>query len=199
MTATAEDRTDGRRARRERGRLAVLDAVIDLLRDGHSTLTAAEVTARSGVSEATLFRYFDTLDQLQHEATTRYFERYAPLFEIPGIGRGTLGSRAHRYAAARVALYEVIAPIARVGRARALEHPHLAETVHRARLRQSSQVREHFGAELAELTPAAGEDLVVLITTITSFESWEQHRHDFRRTPVQIRRAWKRAVLDLCA
>ncbi len=188
---------DGRRARRQRGRAAVLDAVIDHLRDGHTSLTASEIARRAGVSEATLFRYFDTLVDLQHEATTRYFERFEPLFEIPQIGTGALDTRAQRFATARVGLYEAIAPIARVGRARALDHAHLADVLHDARGRQAEQVRCHFHPELVERSPAAGDDLVAVISTMTSFESWDQQQGVFERSPVQIRRSWKHAVLEL--
>lgn len=176
----------------------MLDAVVDLLREGRTTLSASEVAARAGVSEATLFRYFATLDDLQQEATDRYFERYAPLFEIPRIGTGSLAERVRRYTAARVDLYETIAPLARVGRARSIDKPHLAETVHLARMRQAVQVREHFHAELERRTPSAAGDLEALITTITSFESWDQQRTDLGRTPAQIRRAWRHALTELC-
>jgi AcrR family transcriptional regulator len=188
---------DGRRARRERGRQAVLDAVIDLLSEGRTSLTAGEVTARAGISEATLFRYFQTLDELQHEATTRYFERYATLFDVPDLGVGTLEDRAQGLASARVDLYETIAPIARFGRARAVDHPHLAETLHAARLRQQTQVRHHFEQELRGLSPSSEDDAVSLISTITSFESWEQQRRDLDRSGPQVRRSWRHAIVAL--
>lgn len=186
---------DGRRARRERGRAAVLDAVIDHLRDGHTSLPASEIAGRAGVSEATLFRYFDTLVDLQHEATTRYFERFESLFEVPRIGTGPLDARARRIASARVELYDAIAPIARLGRARALEQAHFADVLHDVRVRQVEQVRRHFHPELVSRTAAAGDDLVAVISTTTSFESWDQQQGVLGRTPLQIRRSWTGAIV----
>ena len=131
--SAAEVSVDGRRARRDRGRLAVIEAVLDLLEEGENPPLASHVAKRAGVSSATLFRYFETLDELQHEATSRFFERNAPLFEVPQIGVGPLGARADRYAAARADLYDQIAPIARLGRARAFDRPVFAETLHSVR------------------------------------------------------------------
>jgi AcrR family transcriptional regulator len=185
---------DGRRARRERGRIAVIDAVVDLLQEGATPPSAAEVAKRAGVSPATLFRYFETIDDLQHEATSRFFERNAPLFEVPPSA-GSLDERADGYASARVSLYDTIAPIARLARVRSFDHPHLARTLHEVRSRMAVQVRTHFAPELRTLTPAARDDAVGLITTMTSFESWDQLRQDFDRSPAQIRRAWRQAIV----
>jgi AcrR family transcriptional regulator len=189
---------DGRRARRERGRVAVIDAVVDLLQEGATPPIAGDVAKRAGVSPATLFRYFETIDDLQHEATSRFFERNAALFDVPGIGVGSLDDRAERYASARVALYERIAPVARLGRARSFDHPHFAATLHAVRRRMADQVGAHFAPELEALTPAARDDAIALVTTVTSFESWDQMRNDFGRTPQQVRRAWRRAIRAVC-
>jgi AcrR family transcriptional regulator len=185
---------DGRRARRERGRLAVIDAVVDLLQEGEAPPLAGDVAKRAGVSPATLFRYFETIDDLQHEATSRFFERNSAMFEVPDIGEGPLATRADRYAAARVALYEAIAPVARLGRARSFDRPHFATTLHAVRQGMADQIRAHFAPELASLTAGARIDAVALIATVTSFESWDQMRQDFERSQQQVRRAWRRTI-----
>ena len=188
---------DGRRARRERGRLAVIDAMVDLIQEGHTPPTAEAIAERSGVSVASVFRYFDSLDDLQQEATTRFFERYAAAFEVPGIGAGTLGQRADRYARARLRLYETITPVARLTRARSIDHPTLAQNLHRMRRLLAEQARAHFAPELSRCTRAAADDVVGSISTLTSFESWDTLRHDLDRSPSQIRRAWVAAITAL--
>ncbi|WP_143204906.1 TetR/AcrR family transcriptional regulator [Streptomyces sp. CB02009] len=190
--------TDGRRARRDRGRLAVIEAVIALFQEGSAPPTPQQMTERAGVSSATLFRYFDTLDDLLHEATAAYFDRFGGLFEIPGIGTGTPDERVRRYADSRIALYEEIAPFARYGRARAFDHPHFAATLHRARGRMAEQVRDHFGSELAALAPRRREGFVAAVCTLTSFESWDQLTHDFSCASDDIRTVWRRALTALC-
>ena len=74
---------DGRRLRRERGRDAVIDALFELLLEGSPTPKSDELARRAGVSEASVFRYFDSLDDLFLRAFQAFQERYAPLLTIP--------------------------------------------------------------------------------------------------------------------
>jgi AcrR family transcriptional regulator len=181
---------DGRRARRERGRLAVTEAVIDLVFEGHVPPTTEQLAQRAGVSEASLFCYFETLDDLRDQATQRYFERYAHLFEVPRIGVGALDERIKAFVAARVDQHETTSPMARMMRARALEVSHFDATLHHLRAMQSDQIRLHFEPEMAGHTPATRDDLVATVAALTSFESWNLFRGDHQRTNAQIRRAW---------
>jgi AcrR family transcriptional regulator len=188
--------TDGRKARRERGRLAVTDAMIDLVLDGE-TPSVELLTRRAGVSEATLFRYFDTLDELRQATTARYIARFADLFEIPLNGVGTLDERIDALVAARARLYTSTEPMARLTRRRAAVVPQIDDELHRLRSAMAGQVRRHFGAELAELTPARRDDLVAVICVVTSFESWQQLRDDHGRKPTQLRRAMTESLRRL--
>ena len=191
--------TDGRTARRERGRATVIEVVVDLMVEGHSPPPVALVTQRAGVSEATLYRYFDTLGELQVEATTTYLHRRAHLFEVPNPGGGSLTARIDRLVKARVTLWESVAPTARLGRSRAFEEPALAVVLHDLRTNLADQIRRHFAPELALLPAATGDDIVALTATLTAFESWDHQQGDLDRSPVQIRRAWRRALTALWA
>ena len=57
-----------------------------------------------------------------------------------------------------------------------------------------NQVREHFAPELRPLTASQRDDVVALVATLTSVESWEQFRHAYHRSPLQTRRAWAHAI-----
>ena len=188
---------DGRRARRERGRLAVVDAMVDLLREGHRPPGVDAVADRAGVSVASVFRYFDNLDDLQNETTARFFERYAPLFDITDIGVGSLGPRIDRYVDARIRLYETTAPIARFARARALDQPRMAVSLRDMRRRLAAQARRHFEPELRPLGAAARTQVVASIATLTAFEAWDALRNDLDVSAPGVRRAWRRGVRAL--
>ncbi|MEM7324954.1 MAG: TetR family transcriptional regulator, partial [Actinomycetota bacterium] len=54
------ERIDGRTARRERGRLAVIDAAFRLLESGEPA-TTERLAAEAGTSTSSLYRYFDDL------------------------------------------------------------------------------------------------------------------------------------------
>ncbi len=200
MTKVTEDERpviDGRRARRERGRVAVTDAMIALVMEGNIPPTADQVAERAGVSVASIFRYFETLDDLRQATTAVYFERYAHLFEIPNLGQGTTTERIASLVSSRIDLYETNEPMARLVRLRAPELAQADDLIHRVRATRADQVRRHFDEDLATLGRAARDDLVAVIATMTSFESWDQARHDHGRSANQLRRAWTTALTRL--
>ncbi|MBG7605378.1 MAG: helix-turn-helix transcriptional regulator, partial [Actinobacteria bacterium] len=120
---------DGRRARRERGRLAVTDAMIDLVFEGNIPPTSEQIAERAGVSVASIFRYFDTLDDLRRATTDVYFERFAHVFEIPEIGKGVLATRIDTFVSSRVTMHEATEPMARLVRSRALDNSDIGTTL----------------------------------------------------------------------
>jgi len=191
--------TDGRRARRERGRQAVIDATLDLVFEGHVPPTVELIAPRAGVSAASVFRYFDTLDDLRQAVTEVFFERHAHRFDIPDVGEGPLATRIDNFVSSRVTLYESTEPVARLIRLRAHDQVAAAEMVHRLRATRADQVRHHFGDQLGAMTPAVRDDTAMLITTLTSFEAWEQARQDYGRSAAQLRRAWIAALTKLLA
>ncbi len=182
--------TDGRRARRERGRLAVSEAMIDLVLEGHLPPTTEEIAERASVSIASLFRYFETLDDLRRDTTELYFDRYAHLFEITDIGEGPLPERVDRFVDARATLYETTEPMCRLVRARAHEVDAVSDMVSRVFASRADQIRHHFDRELSAMTLDAAEDAAAVISTVTSFESWDQMCHILDRSHAQVRRAW---------
>ena len=188
---------DGRSARRERGRLAVTEAMIELVSEGAAPPNVEDVAKRAGVSVASLFRYFETLDDLRRATSALYFDRYSALFDIPNIGEGTLESRVRTFVSARVQLHEKTEPMARLARMRAPEHAAVDDTLQRLRATLSDQVRHHFDAELGELSRAARDDVVMIVATLTSFEAWHQAQRDHSRSSAQIRRAWTSALTRL--
>jgi len=192
--ALSDETVDGRRARRERGRIAVSDAVIDLVVEGNADPTAEQVAKRAGVSVASLFRYFETLKELRQETLRRYFKRYDHLFQLPDIAKSTLEHRTQVLVNRRSKLYETTEPMCRQARRRAPDFPDLDEQLHSVRSMQADQIRQCFAHELEALSPSARDDLVATINTLTSFESWDQIVHDHNRTPQQVRRTWTTAL-----
>lgn len=196
MPSNTEPTVDGRHARRARGRLAVLDAMIDLARV-NGDATPEEVAERAGVSIASLFRYFDTLEGLRFAATRRYFERYAHIFDIDDIGVGSIEQRVDNLITSRLRLYDDSQAICRLLRQPSTSSPTHDETLQQIRNTLRDQVSNHFDEELRTMTPAKREDTTTAISVLTSFESWDQFITAFGRTPQQTRRAWKTATLRL--
>lgn len=188
---------DGRRMRRDRNRTAVVEAVYALLHEGHVPPSTEAVAERAGVSVSSVFRYFDGLDDLQKQTIELYFERCAPLFEVPALGEGTLDARIATLVAARLALYRSIAPIARLARMRAPEYPLIAESLTGTRARLIRQVRRHFAPELAALDRSDAGNLVALIDVLTSYESWDLMRTVSRLSERRIGASWTSGIRAL--
>ena len=184
---------DGRRARRERNRVAVIDAMFELLTDGYFPPSVVDIADRAQVSVSSIFRYFDNLDDLQRQTIDRYFERFAALFEIPPTA-GDLGDRIDALIDARLTLYEAIAPIARMARVRAADQPRIADTLAETRWRQRDQLGTHFAPDLRDLGRSEADDRLDLVDALTAFEAWDLLQGAHGRSRHRIRRAWLTGV-----
>lgn len=185
---------DGRRARRERGRLAVIDAMFSLLQDGKVPVSADLVADRAGVSVASVFRYFDGLDDLQLQTFERFRERFEPLLAVEPAD-DTLRERTAAFVRSRLDLYEQAGAIMAVGRLRALEHEPLVAASAEMRGLLAGQVRSVFAPDVERL--ASDTDLVAMIDALTSLESWDVMRKTHARSRRQIEAAWRRGIRAL--
>jgi len=158
---------DGRRARRESNRERVVDALLELFRQGHVVPSLDLVAERSGVSHRSVFRYFDDLEELHRVAIERSYTRHAHLFDLPGIGEGSLAARIERLVDHRLALHDETANLARVARMKAPTHPVLAQNIAANRSLLREQLVAHFGPELER----AGSAVLVTASTLTAMEA----------------------------
>jgi AcrR family transcriptional regulator len=190
---------DGRRARRERNRAAVADAMLELLLAGEAPPLVEHVADRAGVSPASVFRYFEGIDDLVREAVERYFDRYASLFDVPQLGDGTQHERIERFVTARLRLHHTTAPIARAARRRADIHPAIAERLDDIRRQFAQQVRTQFAPELRAMPRGRADDVASMIDALTAFESWDLQTTSHARSDRLVRRAWLHAIAALLA
>ena len=197
QTEEPEPAIDGRSARRERGRVAVVDAMIELVFEGHAPPNADQVAERAGVSVASLFRYFDTLDDLRDAAAHACLNRFAHLHAIDNLGEGPLAGRIATLVDTRLALHETMQPINRLVRAKAPQTEKLRDIVRFTHEGQRSTIESHLAPELDRHPAAAREDLLTTVTTLVSFESWEMSHTSFGRSQAQIKRSWTTALAAL--
>ncbi len=191
--------SDGRTARRDRNREAVLDAVLDLFADGSMTPVPAEVAERSGVSLRSVYRYFDDMDALVRAAIARNLARMGPFFDLDDPGVGPLDERVERTVAARLRLHDGIAPMARAAVARAPQNPIIDERLQETRLLLRRQVEEMFAPELAALDAEVGHDVVAAVDVLLELDSLD-HLRRHRRMPVaEAQRVLVRAIRALFA
>ncbi|HWB68107.1 MAG TPA: TetR/AcrR family transcriptional regulator [Mycobacteriales bacterium] len=177
MTAQPTE-LDGRRARRGRNREAVVDALLELFREGDLNPSVAAVAERSGVSLRSVFRYFNDLDEMGRIAIARHFNTVRHLFELPNAGEGTRAERIEALVQQRIAAHEGVAPVIRATLIRAPFQPVIAEAVRNRRAFLRRQVDRQFATELKKLSTTERFSVAAAIDALTSFETLELLRTD---------------------
>ena len=167
--------TDGRVARGERTRAAIVQALLDLLVEGDPTPTTAQIAERAGVSVRSLFGHFADTEALYRDLAREQAVRVTPLVEA--LERtGTLPQRIDALVAQRAELFETIAPVrhaigTRAGRSEALQ-ARLGEVAMVLR----DQVSHQFADELDVLDADGGRRLLDALDLLCSFEAWDRLR-----------------------
>lgn len=182
-----------------RRRSRVVDAFLDLVLEGDPSPDPASVTERAGVSRASLFRYFATLEELRTEATGRVFERFLDLFELDDDPSASSEDRIAHFVESRLRFHETLHPLALLQRRHAADSDDAAAWLDMSRNLLADQVRSYFRPELEAFGEAWYDDVVTTIAVLTSVESWHQSHHSHGRAPAQIRRAWIAALTALLA
>ena len=164
---------DGRRARREQNRAAVVDALAQLYREGTYEPSAAEIAERAGLSPRSLFRYFDDVDDLNRATIDQQLARARPLLAVDARPDDPAAAKVERLVEARLRLYEAIAPAARAARICAWRHPVLAEQITSTRSYLRHQLERLFAPELDALGPDRGPAALAAMDALCSFEAVE--------------------------
>ena len=178
---------DGRTARRDRNRDAVLDAVLELFAEGDLTPSAEQVAARSGVSLRSVYRYVADRADLMRAAIDRHIARVEPLFVIDHVGEGTFDERVERFVTARMRGYEAIAATSRASRFRAPTNDMIREQLELARRRFGEQVERQFAPELRAMKPTERRAALAAADALTQIETIDLYREHHRRSSRETR------------
>jgi AcrR family transcriptional regulator len=175
MTAMATQAADvdGRRLRRQQNREAVIDALLALFRAGNYRPSCLEIAASAGLSERSLFRYFDDMDDLHRAAADREIMLALPLLVQTAAPHDLTHVKIERLVHARAALFERAGPALRALRANAHVQARLAVALDRHRAFERGQLSELFAPELA----ACGTAVLPAIEVLCSYRSWDRLRH----------------------
>lgn len=197
--ASDGEHVDGRVARRDRNRDAVLDTVIELFTQGTLDPGPDEVAERAGLSVRSVYRYFEDRSALLRAAIDRQQERVLPLYLIHAIGEGELDDRIERFAAARVGLHDAIAATARAARARALVNEIMRAQVEETRGRLREQVEKHFAPELDRLAAPSRRRVLAACDSLCQLESLDHLRLHHRLSSAEARTTLALALRALLA
>jgi len=167
---------DGRTARRDRNREAVLDAVLKLFAEDQLFPSAPQVAERSGVSLRSVFRYYEDTEALSRAAMARHLERVGPLFVLPDVEGASFDERVERFVTARLALYEAVAPSARAALVRGRSNTLVADQLAWARRQGREAIGTIFATELSTLPARRRRAVLDAVDVLFQFEGVEHLR-----------------------
>lgn len=158
QTGDGEEKKDGRHERVERGKRAVYEALVELFTEGRYNPPVAEVAARAGVSERTLFRYFGSFNDVVAGMIGYWYPRVAHYFEAKPPA-GDLADRLLALAELRVEFSEKQGVVTRTSEALAHEWPAAAMARYGRIELLNEQLRTWIGDDIDRISD---EKLVVL-------------------------------------
>lgn len=191
-------RRDGRHLRAERSRLAVAQAVLDLLHEGNSIPTAGDIAARAGVSLRSVHHHFRDRDALVIAAARLQNERTNHLIQPLSAG-GAFKTRLAAFVKQRSRLLEVVGPVRRA----ALAIAPMSETVQMHldsfRKLKREQLIQLFASELERYPTAERRPLIAAACCAASWSAWEELRSHQRLPIATARRVMKTTLGTLFA
>jgi TetR/AcrR family transcriptional regulator, regulator of autoinduction and epiphytic fitness len=184
---------DGRHARKARTREAIVNALLELLDEGHAEPTAAEIAERAQVAIRSIGQHFKSREELLLAVAGRHSARL-PTPTPPAPGR-TFEARLEHFVATRVRVLEASAAVRRAaqrdaGGSKAITKA-LAETARRRR----EELHASLGAELKK-SPTW---LVSTCETLSSGAGWDALRHEQKLSPAVAEQVIVQALKRLLA
>lgn len=177
---------DKRRLRAEQGRERVVEALLAFFAEGEPQPGAARIAERAGVSERSVFRYFDDLDALAAEAVRRQIERVRDVYEPPDA-TGDLDRRIDAIVDQRLRIHAEVAVASEA--ARRIEAR--AESVARALARRGrvlrDQVATQFAPELGREPETTRGELLDALDAALALDQIDQLRRLADYSPARVR------------
>jgi AcrR family transcriptional regulator len=168
--------TDGRLARRDRNRAAVLDAMLALFAEGDLDPAPERVAARAGISPRSVYRYFEDRETLLRAAISHHLDGVWHLYVLHGIGEGSVDDRVDDFARHRVRLYEAIGATARATRVRATTDEILRQQLELTRRALREQIEKQFAPELVSMPGRTRRARVAAIDAVAELEALDHYR-----------------------
>lgn len=196
VTSSAS-RVDGRLARGERARGAIVDALLDLLEAGELRPSAARIAERAGVSLRSVFQHFSDVETLFATAAERQKHRIVPLMRP--VPDGPLPARIAAFATQRAKLLELITP---VRRAAILMEPFSRELHARLtifRTDKGAEVQRVFAREIAARPAAMRRPLAAALVATCGWTTWQALREHQGLDRAQARRVLVHMLTALLA
>ena len=189
MTALAED---GRFARGQRTRQAVVDALLSLYAEDNLTPTIDDIAARVGMTARTIYHHFDDRDAIAEALTEHQRQQLGHLTKLELSG--DLTARIDALVDQRAELFETVAPVRRAALANMHASPRIRKGQGNLAAGLRRQLTRTFEPELSALDRSAKAETVELLDLHTSWDTWERLRRWQRLSVPRSRKLVNRLV-----
>jgi AcrR family transcriptional regulator len=164
---------DGRTARRNRNKEAVLDAMISLTNETADEPPIELIAERAGVSYRSVYRYFDDRTDLMLSAIGRVMGEVWRIFDVRELGEGTLDERIAHFISSRLGAYRELAPLTRLAARRSTTEPLVLEAFDEVRGYMRGQLEAQFAPELLQIDESERGLVVAALDVMFQFEALE--------------------------
>jgi len=180
---------DGRRARRDRNRQAVIDVVLEMFAEEALMPSIEAASKRSGLSLRSVYRYFADPDELLEATIERSLEQTVPLARIHAIGQGSFEHRLEAFVDTRVRIYEHAGPTYRATVRTAWRHPRLRENLTETQGMLRHQLELQFAPELDRCPAADRRSVLDAADLLSQLGSIDYLRHEQKLTEAETKAA----------
>lgn len=164
--------SDGRRLRGQDNRARIVDAMLELIREGELAPGAEQVAARAEVGLRTVFRHFQDMDSLYREMSGAIETTLRTIIDRP-FQSADWRVQLMELAGRRARAFETIAPYKRAGDARRHRSPFLQADA----MRLTRTLREILMGVLP--TEISGRpEVLEALDLLLSFETWSRLRRE---------------------
>ncbi len=188
---------DGRSARRERNRDAVVDALVELTTEGVDDPSIDDIADRAGVSYRSVYRYFKDRSEMMDAATDRAMAWLQPkLINASGpVSPGDpLDHRIDSIVDARAEMYAQIADMVRAAMIQSFSNRRINDVFVNSRQLSRRQIAMRFEAELKEFSDPERELRITSIDQVLSFQAIDYVMHERGHTREELERYLRGAV-----
>lgn len=194
MSTIPSSAIDGRSLRRERNRQEIVDALLQLIESGETEISAALIAQKAGLSERSIFRYFDDVDDLYRSVCDLSISKEIEFALIDEAGAGSLDTRIENFVNQRVRIYTMNENIAPAARAFALKNQVIKNQLVLGRKFLRNQIKTQFAPELNQFDKAQQQVVVATIDALTTFENYDMMRSDQKMSVQAIKSILTEAI-----
>jgi len=180
---------DGRKARSQRSREAVIKALLDFVQEGKPRPSATEIAHRAKVSRRVVFNQFKDIESLRAVVMSRFGQAENRKFWRPIPPELPLSERLEAFVRTRSARLEHVTPFRHASLVLAPLSPRITEAVRAGAARAHAEVKAVFDAEIRQLPPARRSRFTTLLIAACSWPLWNLLRQDLNLSQRRAREA----------